>query len=161
MDLRITLLNKEDGSLYGQYIAFCRTLDEQRKLYKDDPKKAVQEAIRICIERDVLMDYLAQHRMEVVDMTLNLFDQDTVFEHFLEHREKEWFEEGIEKGIAKGREEGIAKGREEGIAKGREEGIARGREEGIAKGREEGAKELIVRMRSQGYTEEQIARLFP
>ena len=57
-------------------------------------------------------------------MTLNLFDQDTVFEHFLEHREKEWLEEGR------------------------------------AEGRAETIKETMQKMRSEGYTEEQIARLF-
>ena len=57
---------------------------------------------------------------------------------------------------AKGRAEGLAEGRAEGLA----EGEAKGRAEGEAKGRADRDSELVSIMRSQGYSEEQIAALF-
>ena len=72
-------------------------------------------------------------------MTLNLFDQDTIFEDYMEYKQKEWLKQGREEG--------------------REEGERKGREEGKRKGREESRNELIQKWRAKGYTEEQIADL--
>jgi len=39
-------------------MAGIKVLDGQREEYPDDPKMAVQEAIRICMEEGVLKEYL-------------------------------------------------------------------------------------------------------
>ena len=38
-----------------------------------------------------------------------------------------YFNQGLERGLARGREEGMARGREEGMARGREEGMEMGK----------------------------------
>ena len=131
LDLKIKVLDKKDASIYGQYIAFCRTLDEQRAICNGDFVKAVNETLRICIENDILAEYINMHKQEVYDMTLDLFDQDKLMEDYLNYQQKQWYKEGEEKG----------------------------EERGIKKGREEGRKDLMRKMRARGYTEEQIADL--
>ena len=64
-------------------------------------------------------------------------------------------EGSYKKGIAKGRAEGLAEGRAEGLAEGR----AEGRAEGLAEGRAEAIKENARKMKSKGYTTEEIAEI--
>ena len=54
------------GDILNQFIIFSKVFDEQRKLYPDDIRKAVQETIRICREMDVLNDYLAEEEAATV-----------------------------------------------------------------------------------------------
>ncbi len=57
------------------------------------------------------------------------------------------------------RREGMAAGRAEGIAVGRAESMAAGRAEGIAAGRIEANRAVAQKMRSSGYSLEQIKAL--
>ena len=63
----------------GQYVAFCKIADEQRALY-GLTKEAIQETIRICLERDILAPFLTARREEVVDIMEMLFSQEEVWE---------------------------------------------------------------------------------
>ncbi|MDE6010472.1 MAG: PD-(D/E)XK nuclease family transposase [Muribaculaceae bacterium] len=71
--------------------------------------------------------------------------------------------EGLAKGFAEGRSEGLAKGRAEGLAEGRAEGRAEGLAEGRAEGRAEGEmmalEKTALKMKSQGFTDEQIRNI--
>ena len=58
---------------------FCKIADEQRVLY-GPTKKAIQETIRICLERRILVPFLTARQKEVVDIMEMLFSQEQVWE---------------------------------------------------------------------------------
>jgi hypothetical protein len=47
-------------------------------------REAVQEAIRICKERNVLKEYLSSREKEVVDMLMELYDEQEVLRSYVE-----------------------------------------------------------------------------
>jgi len=98
------------GNIIDQYITFCRVFDEQRKLYPDDPRKAIQETVRICKNKSVLKKYLEKHETEVIDMMESLYSQEKVDELREYEARKEARAEGREEGIGIGEK----KGRKEG-----------------------------------------------
>ena len=67
--------------------------------------RAIREAMRYCMEHDVMKEFLQEHESEVIDMVNFEWNQKD-FEDAVR-------EDGIEQGMARGREEGRAKGREE------------------------------------------------
>ena len=67
--------------------------------------RAIREAMRYCMEHDVMKEFLQEHESEVIDMVNFEWNQKD-FEEAIR-------EDGIEQGMARGREEGLAKGREE------------------------------------------------
>ena len=82
--------------------------------------KSIELAVKYCVEKNVLKDFLREHGSEVVNMLFDNYDFDTYMAVVRE--------EGIEIGTAKGREEGIEEGIEIGTARGlerRSEEIAR------------------------------------
>lgn len=93
--------------------------------------RAIREAMRYCMEHDVMKEFLQKHESEVIDMV-----------NF------EWNQKDFEEAI---REDGI----EQGMARGREEG----REEGRAKGREEEKSAFILGMLKEKLPLETIARV--
>lgn len=58
-------------------MTFTKVVDEQRKLYGRS-KKAVQETIRICKDKNVLREYLEGKESEVVDIMMQLYDQEEI-----------------------------------------------------------------------------------
>ena len=92
------------GDILNQFIVFTRVFDEQRKKYPDDPRKAIQETIRICKEKDVLKAYL--EREEAATVMYTFMDQEKAFMMTLDDVREEGREEGLEVGRAEGREEG-------------------------------------------------------
>ena len=67
--------------------------------------RAIREAMRYCMEHDVMKEFLQEHESEVIDMVNFEWNQKD-FEEAIR-------EDGIEQGMARGHEEGLAKGREE------------------------------------------------
>ncbi|MBQ3899390.1 MAG: hypothetical protein II741_06075, partial [Lachnospiraceae bacterium] len=86
----------------GQYITFCMVVKEQLLLH-NDKKKALEEAIRICIENGDLARYLTEHRKEVEDVMFTLLTQEEAKESYGDYR----YDEGLEVGLEKGLEEGL------------------------------------------------------
>ena len=68
-------------------------------------------------------------------------------------------EEGLKKGLEQGLEQGLERGREEGLEKGREEGLVQGMEQGLERGREQAAVDMARRMKSKGYSAEDIVEM--
>ena len=56
------------GDILSQFVRFTKVFDEQRKIH-DDPRKAVEETIKICREENVLKDYLEREEAAVVMFT--------------------------------------------------------------------------------------------
>ena len=67
--------------------------------------QAIREAMRYCMEHNIMKEFLREHESEVIDMVN--------FEWNQKDFEEAVREDGIEQGMARGREEGLAKGREE------------------------------------------------
>ncbi len=73
----------------------------QSNLSKEDALKAVDNAIKECIQKGVLPEFLIKHRAEVIDVCLTEFDEKKYAETLIA--------DGMEKGMEKGMKKGIAK----------------------------------------------------
>jgi predicted transposase/invertase (TIGR01784 family) len=86
------------------YAAFIGRIKENRA--KGHPlAEAIKEAVRYCIEKDIMKEYLESNASEVENMLFTEFNIDDA--------KKIWREEALEEGIKKGIEKGIEKNREE------------------------------------------------
>ena len=124
------MLSDEGDGIVGQYIAFARELDRQRRLHGTGAE-TVREAIRICRESGILDEYLAVRGKEVEDIMITLFDQEEVTRISLRAAQRA----------------------------GRAEGRVQGRAEGIAEGKAEEHARMIERLRLAGASEELLAAL--
>jgi len=94
IDLDARVISAETEGIIGQYIIFCRVLDDQRR--KLGPvKEAAMEAIRICKDRGVLKGYLKEREKEVMNIMIMLFDQEFAVEQYGRSQKKEGRAEGI------------------------------------------------------------------
>ena len=75
------IYDSKAGDILYQFIAFSKVFDGQRKKYPDDKRKAVQDTIRICKEKDVLKEYLA--REEAATVMFAFADQEKEFSRAL------------------------------------------------------------------------------
>jgi hypothetical protein len=126
LDVKVKIItDSKQGDILNQYITFARICDEQRKLY-GRTKKTVNEIIRICMDKNVLKNYLASREKEVKDIMIALFDDEEIMKSFLKSEGNIKKEEGRKEGIAEGRKAGIAEGKKAGIAEGKKAGIAEG-----------------------------------
>ena len=69
------------GDIINQYVVFSKVFDEQRKLYEGDLRKAVEETLRICKDKDVLRKYLEQEESAMIMYTFA--DQEREFNRAL------------------------------------------------------------------------------
>ena len=109
-----------------------------------------KKAIKECIEKGILADYLMRKGSEVVNMLLDEYDYETD----IEVQREEAYQIGEQKGLKQGREQG----REEGRKQGREEGRNAERSSLIQKKLEKG-KTISQIADDLEDTEENIARL--
>jgi hypothetical protein len=81
VDCRVKVLfDGKKGDIINQYVRFCQVFNEQVRIH-GRTRKAVEETIRICQDENVLKEYLERQRMEVIDMMLALFDQETLMKN--------------------------------------------------------------------------------
>ena len=52
-------------------------------------KKAIEETIGICSNKDILKEYLETHRKEVVDIMTQLYDREREMKLYVKEREQE------------------------------------------------------------------------
>lgn len=71
-DIRAKVIHSPGDDIVGQYIAFCKISDDQRRKYGSS-LKAIEETIRICTEKNILVEYLTEHRLEVENVMQELF----------------------------------------------------------------------------------------
>ena len=64
------------GDIINQYCTFTKVYKEQIRIH-GWTRKAARETIRICMERDVLREYLKDREKEVIDIMSTLFDQES------------------------------------------------------------------------------------
>ena len=75
------VITAETNDIIGQYIIFSHVMDEQIQKY-GRTRKAVEETIRICRNRSVLVEYLQEREKEVFDIMITLFDQEYAMEQY-------------------------------------------------------------------------------
>ena len=114
VDIKVKVLHAPSKTILCQYIAFSKIYNEQCRLYGRS-LKAAEETIRICLERGILVEFLTNHRQEVVTMLMTLFNEKIQREEYDESLRKKSIEEGIEIGEKKGRAEGIEIGEKKGM----------------------------------------------
>ena len=68
-------------------------------------EKAVDEAVKWCIENEILKDVLEEERSAVMLEMLTQFDEKSYEEGLREEGREEGLEEGLQKGREEGREE--------------------------------------------------------
>ncbi len=90
-------------NILNQFITFARMFDKQIQKH-GRTRKAVEETLRICRDKNVLKDYLAEE--EAANIMFTLLDE--------QKAKKFWEEEIMQKGRAEGRAEGLAEGEAKG-----------------------------------------------
>ncbi len=89
IDVRAEIIVEDDGTdILNQYIIFTRVFDEQVRRH-GRTAAALIEAVRICVNRDVLKDYLRRHEKEVVDMMIQYYTQKEAFDEYVESERAE------------------------------------------------------------------------
>ena len=76
------IYESDTDDIINQYIIFCKVFNEQTKQH-GMTQKAVTETIRICKDRNVLREYLAQREKEVVTIMMSLFDNEQIIKSFI------------------------------------------------------------------------------
>ena len=94
------IYDSKAGDILSQFIDFSHVFDSQRKLYSDDMRKAVQETIRICREKNVLRDYLKGE--EAAAVMFAFADQEKEFNKALRTERREGISIGEARGEARG-----------------------------------------------------------
>ncbi len=105
IDLKVKVITEgESQGIINQYIVFSKVIDEQIRLY-GRTVKAVEEAVRICKDRNILKEFLERHEKEAIDIMVQLYSQEEVV--------RDWgvsqYTEGMEKGVEKGLKESAVK----------------------------------------------------
>lgn len=93
IDVRVRMIyDGRDGDIINQYVVFTKVCNEQADLH-GRTRKAIQEAIRICKDRNVLREYLESREQEVLSMLMELYDQEEVMRSYVESERYEAAEE--------------------------------------------------------------------
>lgn len=83
IEIKAKIIYESDrDDIINQYIIFCRVFNEQRRQH-GMAQKAVSETIRICRDRNVLREYLAQREKEVVTIMMSLFDDEQIMKAYI------------------------------------------------------------------------------
>ena len=96
------IYESDTDDIINQYIIFCKVFNEQTKQH-GMTRKAVTETIRICKDRNVLREYLAQREKEVVTIMMSLFDSEQIMKSFIRSERHDADRETAERMIRKGK----------------------------------------------------------
>lgn len=107
----------------------CKPLDEYSLFVQEvriqthrDPENGFTNAVKICIEKDILKEYLQRKSREVINMLIAEYDYDTD----IAMQRKESLMLGIQQGITQGIQQGITQGIQQGITQGIQQGFSEG-----------------------------------
>jgi len=95
----------EKCKILNDYMAFVNTV----KAYSektDDKIHAIDEAVKECVRRGILADFLLKHRSEVISMVLTEFNEEIYRKGIYEEGKEQGIEQGIEALILDNLEEG-------------------------------------------------------
>ena len=107
LDVRVKVItDSREGDIINQYVMFTHILNEQVKKY-GRTKKAIDETIGICKDRNILKEYLSQHESEVHDIMFSLYDDEQIQKAVVREARKQAHAEGIKEGELRGEKRGI------------------------------------------------------
>ena len=96
MKVRVLCTGSKE-SILRQHILFTQIFSKQKKECKDI-ETAVKRTIEICMDDEILKEYLDYRKMEVQEMITAFMTQEEAFESFLKDEVKRGRKEGEEKG---------------------------------------------------------------
>jgi predicted transposase YdaD len=91
----------DQSPLLRDYVAFVEEVREVNKEEGMTPEQAMERAIENCIKKGILINFLNQHKLEVMKMLVTEWDYDLEKEVLKE----EAHEKGLSQGLSRGREE--------------------------------------------------------
>ena len=77
VNIRVKILAGGSDDIISQYVAFSKVATDMIKKYGKTPE-AIRETLRICRDRNVLVEYLKEREAEVMSIMESLFDQEEV-----------------------------------------------------------------------------------
>ena len=84
IDVKVKMVyDGRDGDIISQYVEFTKVCNGQTEVY-GRTRKAIQEAVRICKDKNVLKEYLESREQEVVDMMMELYDEQEILKSYVE-----------------------------------------------------------------------------
>ena len=92
----------KEGDIIHQYVTFSKVCQEQVSIH-GRTRKAIQEAIRICKDRNVLKEYLESKEKEVVNMMMELYDQEEVMRSYVKSKEHDTKVETAKRYLSQGK----------------------------------------------------------
>ena len=108
LELTVQVLNINSGK-GGKILKTCKTLDEYSLFVEEvriqtqlDPENGFTNAVKICIEKGILKEYLQRKSREVVNMLIAEYDYDTDIAVQREEAGKIALAKGISQGISQG-----------------------------------------------------------
>lgn len=69
-----------EDDVISQYVAFTKVFDEQRKQY-GRTRKAIEETIQICKDRNIMKEYFEKREKEVITMLETLYDEEQIMKN--------------------------------------------------------------------------------
>ena len=89
MDAKIHVIRDgKPGNIVSQYVAFTKITDDQIRKY-GRTKETAEEIVRMCLERNILTEYLEERKGDVMDIMTTLFDQETVLKNMIKREKRE------------------------------------------------------------------------
>ena len=120
LELTVQVLNINTDKV-NKVLAACKPLEEYslfveevRKQMQLDSENGFTNAVKICIEKGILKEYLMRKSREVINMLVAEYDYDTDIAVQRSEERRIAFAEGIEQGIEQGIEKGIQQGFSDG-----------------------------------------------
>ena len=95
------IYESNQDNIINQYIIFCKVFDEQTRQH-GMIQKAITETIRLCRDRNILMEYLAKREKEVVTIMMSLFDEEQIMKSFIKSERHDADRETAERMIKDG-----------------------------------------------------------
>ena len=106
LTVQVLNINKDKGN---KILKTCKTLDEYSLFIEEvriqtqlDPENGFTNAVKICIEKGILKEYLQRKAREVINMLIAEYDYDTDIAVQREEAGKIAFAKGISQGISQG-----------------------------------------------------------
>ena len=106
LEVKVVNINKSKGA---EVLSRCKTLDEYSLFIEEvriqtqlDPENGFTNAVKICIEKGILKEYLQRKAREVINMLIAEYDYDTDIAVQREEAGKIAFAKGISQGISQG-----------------------------------------------------------
>ena len=97
LDVKVKMLYGGARDIISQYVDFAKVCNDQVQKYGYS-RKAIEEILRICIDKDVLAEYLKTREVEIMDIMTTLFDEDEVFRRYSLRVQRELMEQGLQTG---------------------------------------------------------------